>query len=343
MLLLRLRCYRCCPVCRHDNAQLAAKASELEKGARKLNHRIKELENERDKHASRAQVADIQLTEAKEALAAAGQAANLKLQYLQQEHQQALAAAKQQHAESIADLERQLAAAKQAAAAGSEREAAVAAEREAAMAAALADARAAVQAQQEQHAELEQRHRKALQRYQAQIRQLETEKLELLSDSGDAGTSLLRQIQSLAAQASAAQASAADQEQLLLGKLRMAEKVAAEAAAAERDAAGRAASAEAALVATKEAAAAAVQVGNGGGAGCTYAGMKEAYAHEEKCAVGRRGVIEAMHMHCSCNRGKLVAAQTRGGCRCRRVIGGSSRCDCTPCSAVSCLPWHKCM
>lgn len=83
---------------------------------------------------------------------------------------------------------------------------------------------------------------------------------ELLSGSGDASSSLMRQIQALAEQASAAQASAAEQEQQLLGRLRSAEQAAAEATAAERDASGRAASAEAALQAAREAAAAAVQV-----------------------------------------------------------------------------------
>jgi hypothetical protein len=83
---------------------------------------------------------------------------------------------------------------------------------------------------------------------------------ELLSGSSDASSSLMRQIQALAEQASAAQASAAEQEQQLLGRLRAAEQAAADATAAERDAAGRAASAEAALEASREAAAGAVQV-----------------------------------------------------------------------------------
>jgi len=84
---------------------------------------------------------------------------------------------------------------------------------------------------------------------------------ELLSGSSDASSSLMRQIQALAQQASAAQASATEQEQQLLSRLRAAEQTAADATASERDAASRAASAEAALQAAREAATAAVQVG----------------------------------------------------------------------------------
>lgn len=82
----------------------------------------------------------------------------------------------------------------------------------------------------------------------------------LLADSGDAGASLMRQIQSLAAQTAAAQSNAAEQEALLLGRLRAAEQAAAAAADAEQEAVARATSAEAAVQAAREAAAAAVQV-----------------------------------------------------------------------------------
>eukprot|EP00775_Hariotina_reticulata_P007626 gene7626-7828_t len=96
------------------------------------------------------------------------------------------------------------------------------------------------------------------------IKELENERdmqasKALLADSGDAGASLMRQIQSLAAQTAAAQSNAAEQEALLLSRLRAAEQAGAAAADAEQEAVARATSAEAAVQAAREAAAAAVQ------------------------------------------------------------------------------------
>lgn len=109
---------------------------------------------------------------------------------------------------------------------------------------------------------------------------------ELLSGSTDASSSLMRQIQALAEQASAAQASAAEQEQQLLARLRMAEQTAAGATSAERDAAGRAASAEAALQAAREAAAAAVQVIGGLKCPCRLDRLAHNYALHAGCVSG---------------------------------------------------------
>lgn len=109
---------------------------------------------------------------------------------------------------------------------------------------------------------------------------------ELLSGSTDASSSLMRQIQALAEQASAAQASAAEQEQQLLARLRMAEQTAAGATSAERDAAGRAASAEAALQAAREAAAAAVQVTGGLKSPCRLDRLANNYALHAGCLSG---------------------------------------------------------
>ncbi|KAF8062760.1 CRTISO2 [Scenedesmus sp. PABB004] len=242
-----------------DGAALAAKVAELEKGARRLGHRVKEVENERDRAASRAEVLAIQLEEARGELAAAAASAARALAAAQAEHADAAEAARAAAAGERAALEAALADARAAAAVGSEAAAAAAAAREAALEAALGDARGAAAALQEAQGAAEARHARALGALQEQVRALEREKQELLADSGQASGSLMRQIQSLAAEAAAGAARAADAEAALLSRLRAAEVAAAEAAAAERDAAGRAASAEAAVEAAKEAAAAAVQ------------------------------------------------------------------------------------
>jgi len=69
------------------NATLTDKAADLESGAKRLQHRVKELENERDRLMSRVQVLDLHCNEAQQSLASAEQSAAAKLLLLQQEKQ----------------------------------------------------------------------------------------------------------------------------------------------------------------------------------------------------------------------------------------------------------------
>lgn len=154
----------------------ADSSTAVEAAAKKLNSRIKELESERDKLASKVHVLEAQLEEARQALAVAQQSAAQEVELLQQQHAEAAHAAQQDLAATSAKLQEQLAVVQAAAAAGSKQAAAAAAEKEAALSAALTDAQAAVAALEAAAAENEQRHRKALARMQDHARQLEAEK-----------------------------------------------------------------------------------------------------------------------------------------------------------------------
>lgn len=164
----------CC--CRKDNSVLASKVAELESAAKKVNSRVRELEAERDKAASKVHVVEVQLGEARHALALAQQSAQHEAELLQQQHEEAAHAAQQELSATRQKLQEQLAVAQAAAAAGSEQAAAAAEEREATLTAALADAQAAVAALEAAAAENEQRHRRALARMQDHVRHLEAEK-----------------------------------------------------------------------------------------------------------------------------------------------------------------------
>ena len=86
-----------------------------------MNHRIKELENERDKHASRVEVLEIQLSEAQQIAAVAEQQTAVRLQLLQQDHQEELATAEQRHHETRTKMQQQLEAAQQQGAASKQK------------------------------------------------------------------------------------------------------------------------------------------------------------------------------------------------------------------------------
>jgi chromosome segregation ATPase len=161
---------------RAENTTLTSRVSQLESSNRQLHYLIKELKDERDMQSSKADMLDMQLTEAKQLLASAEQTAAVNRQLLQQEMDGALAAAQQQLKDNMASMQQELAAAHQAAASNREQAAAATAEREAALVVALDEARAVAHAQQATAAEHEQRQRRTMQRLQEQIKQLEAEK-----------------------------------------------------------------------------------------------------------------------------------------------------------------------